>query len=325
MHEQDIVVLEPVRELAGFFLLERDGLIGVDFFQYGIIRRLAGELGADVLEGAVEIATDDGEVPETRVHSVAVEENMVRVDVLRPGIQPAVGAVLVVVGFVGDGKTADAEFAEPLHVKLRHDILVAVGLQCLRDDFAVLLLVAVDGVADRLVLLLHHHARDGIDAVLDLVGLDDDIARGHEILAVSHGLAVHGYRVRPLVPVIETMRPRPLLTELVEILPYRLAPVEHRDILILDAQLLLADAHGIHLGGGRVSFYESFSLEHIEKFTLCCESDKTNFLSWSIFPNRRPSKAVSECDAGTCVWLQSMGSVADTDLWPHGERPSFPV
>ena len=37
VHEQDIVVLEPVRKLAGFFLLERDGLIGVDFFQERVV------------------------------------------------------------------------------------------------------------------------------------------------------------------------------------------------------------------------------------------------------------------------------------------------
>ena len=160
------------------------------------------------------------------------------------------------------GQSTDTDILEELDLQFREEVLLAVCLQSHGHYLSVLLLIPIDGMADGFALVLDHDTHDGVHLVLDLVGLDDHIALLHQILTIGHRLTVHRDRIRPLVTIGEPDTPCSLLAEIIQVAPDRLTPLEQGYILVLEVELGLPRLHGIHLGEGTASLYESGCLKH---------------------------------------------------------------
>ena len=184
----------------------------VDFCQTCIIVGRLGKLLAYLPETDIVYLTNKRTVPCTEVTHVVVDEEIVGLHIVSPAFH------LVIAPAIPLAMCHHATYQILLHtsgIEFRHTVQLHVVLQHGTHRFCLLLLVAVAGSTGRLRRLAPVNANHVAHKPADEVGLQWYVSLREDILLLSHLLAVHTYHVTPLVAIVITLVPLPVLAEAV--------------------------------------------------------------------------------------------------------------
>ena len=228
---------------------------GVDLPQTVEVLGCLGKLPAEALETHIVYLSEQAHIPTAEVAHVVVDEEVVRLHVVRPTVALVVPPAEP---FAVHHKPADEKLFHRACVDIIHAVKLHVALQDGAHRLAELLFVAVAGRTGRLLALAPVHAQHGTHEPADDVVLQGHVPLALDILFLAHRLPVNGYRVVPLVAVGVTFVPLPLLAETPHVVPCRLRFHEH--IESVAATGLPPFFHAVHplLGDNTAKGYKSF-------------------------------------------------------------------
>ena len=318
-HELHIVQVLLIRQFHVKGLLQSRVVSGIDILE-GIIVKSAttAYLRDKGTERHPIPAANHRDIPETRVAHTRFKNEIVRINILRPRVFAPCVSITIAVTLVQDSESSDNHIEGAEFIYLVYPVLVVVGLQSYCKQLAILLLILVDGVADRLVLLLDKNTDNGVDHSLELIGLNRDLSGLGEIL--THGdlpldtILADLYYVAPLVAIAEAHSPCPLLTELAHILPYLPRLVIQLHVLLRSLERTLAVRDGVQFPVARFLSYQLVACIHRCRFMLHKNPHPLSGC-WSIFTQKKKRTSTLCPSPFRIAWLALLAGAPARLSW----------
>ena len=203
----------------------------VNLLQLPSLSRRLGELSQHVADGNIMHLTQTTHVPTTEIPHIVVYEEIVRVHIVRPAIQPTSSPSIL---FLIDGSTAYQELFHGSGIQFRLSVQLSVALQHHAHGLAISLFILISSVACRFLALraIHtqHILHQSTDKVVlqwfatlltDIIFLPDTLCKATLILELN-GIA-------PLVSIAVPLISQSSLTEVIHVVVVSLSLQQDRE------------------------------------------------------------------------------------------------